>query len=528
MGEQLFFTIKTKDEDTVNAILTRNENIEIDGLNVLKEMITAGQRIFIVFGGDKPLWETGLIGIGIITKPPYDTGYDKNNYKVQITPKVLLNHPITREDLIPYRDTYGTIGISPIVKWEPNQALSRVPEKNAIALMRAMLELDESVESQLNMLIDADMMKRVKGVTNIMVEIPTEYGEEIETAVSDKYMNSHNKDKSINYCTNMKWNFQLNRIVFGAPGTGKSYELEQDRKKILNDGSIGDFERVTFHPEYSYSQFVGTYKPVTDELGEIRYQFVPGPFMRIYSEALENARTDDPQPFVLLIEEINRAKVAAVFGEVFQLLDRADDGSSMYEIEASEDIRKYLAGKLGGAPDNYRRIKLPDNMFIWATMNSADQGVFPMDTAFKRRWNFEYLSINANEDKVVSTVDLVKDRPESNVNWNRFRKAINTKLTSEYKVNEDKLLGPFFLSGNLIAPVSDTDSSMAYPDEFRDAFRNKVIMYLYEDAARQNRHKLFSGCDSAMYSSVCEAFDRTGMEIFGENFRTDYYDQQKE
>ena len=340
----------------------------------------------------------------------------------------------------------------------------------------------------------------------------------------------HTKIDSNNktWVTGLKTDFSLNRIVFGAPGTGKSYELEQDRKKILNDGSIGDFERVTFHPEYSYSQFVGTYKPVTDELGEIRYQFVPGPFMRIYSEALENARTDDPQPFVLLIEEINRAKVAAVFGEVFQLLDRADDGSSMYEIEASEDIRKYLAGKLGGAPDNYRRIKLPDNMFIWATMNSADQGVFPMDTAFKRRWNFEYLSINANEDKVVSTVDLVKDRPESNVNWNRFRKAINTKLTSEYKVNEDKLLGPFFLSGNLIAPVSDTDSSMAYPDEFRDAFRNKVIMYLYEDAARQNRHKLFSGCDSAMYSSVCEAFDRTGMEIFGENFRTDYYDQQKE
>lgn len=95
-------------------------------------------------------------------------------------------------------------------------------------------------------------------------------------------------------------------------------------------------------------------------------------------------------PHSSVIEEINRANVAAVFGDVFQLLDRGDDEVSEYPIQASEDIKKYLAEELGGNPDDYAEIRIPDNMFIWATMNSADQGVFPMDTAFKRRWDFTY------------------------------------------------------------------------------------------------------------------------------------------
>lgn len=138
--------------------------------------------------------------------------------------------------------------------------------------------------------------------------------------------------------------------------------------------------------------------------------------MRVYVEALKSGRTENPQPHLLLIEEINRAKVAAVFGDVFQLLDRDDDGVSEYEIQASEDIRKYLAKQLGGTPDNYQKIRIPNNMFIWSTMNSADQGVFPMDTAFKRRWNFEYLGINENEEKISGIGK--SNSPEAMSQWN--------------------------------------------------------------------------------------------------------------
>lgn len=318
--------------------------------------------------------------------------------------------------------------------------------------------------------------------------------------------------------------FPKNRIIFGAPGTGKSFNLKNDCEALLRHTS-GSYERVTFHPDYTYSHFVGTYKPVTDIEGNIRYQYVPGPFMRVYVDALKSSKTDKPQPHLLLIEEINRAKVAAVFGDVFQLLDRDDEGISEFEIHASEDIRNHLAEKLDGYPSDFDRIRIPDNMFIWATMNSADQGVFPMDTAFKRRWHFEYLGINHKADLIKGKINLGKGTHELEVDYNRLRKAINEKLTKDYKVNEDKLLGPFFLSKRVLK-TNEKDGTIADPTKFIDSFKSKIIMYLYEDAAKQHKHKLFDGCDSSKFSSVCEAFDEIGIDIFGNGFR-ELYDQQE-
>lgn len=143
---------------------------------------------------------------------------------------------------------------------------------------------------------------------------------------------------------------------------------------------------------------------------------------------LQNSRTDARKPFFIVVEEINRANVATVFGDVFQLLDRGDDEVSEYPIQASEDIKKYLAVELGGNPDDYSEIRIPNNMFIWATMNSADQGVFPMDTAFKRRWDFTYLSIDDSEAGIVGKkVILGQGERRRVVEWNTLRKAINNE-----------------------------------------------------------------------------------------------------
>ena len=330
----------------------------------------------------------------------------------------------------------------------------------------------------------------------------------------------------LNYKTNYPTDFERNRIIFGAPGTGKSYKIKADCEDLLN-GTSGNYERVTFHPDYTYSQFVGTYKPVTDTDGNIKYTFVPGPFMRVFVAAVKSGRTENPQPYVLIIEEINRAKVAAVFGDVFQLLDRDDDGVSEYDIHASEDIKNYLAKELDGTAENFGTIRIPDNMFIWATMNSADQGVYPMDTAFKRRWAFEYLGINANESHIHGSITLGSTVTQ-NVEWNLLRRAINDKLAKEYKVNEDKLMGPFFLSKKVLKTVSDTDMTIANPELFTRTFKSKVIMYLYEDAAKQHKHKLFSGCeDTTKYSAVCDSFDKIGIQIFGDDFEEVYYNPQK-
>lgn len=325
------------------------------------------------------------------------------------------------------------------------------------------------------------------------------------------------------YNTELSVRYERNRIVFGAPGTGKSFRLKSDCEDLMEKTS-GTYERVTFHPDYSYSQFVGTYKPVMGEDGNsIRYDFVPGPFMRVYVDAIKSGRTGYPKAHLLLIEEINRAKVAAVFGDVFQLLDRDGDGVSEYEIQASEDIRRYLAKELGGLPDNYNKIKLPNNMFIWATMNSADQGVFPMDTAFKRRWNFEYLGINESEKEIIGVGKIVLPGEPDAVEWNAVRRAINDRMASEYRINEDKLMGPFFLAKKVIA--SDENGMIIDAEKFMEAFKSKVIMYLYEDAVKQRKHDFFNGCDSSKYSSVCEAFEEKGMAIFGTSVKNAVYNK---
>ena len=316
------------------------------------------------------------------------------------------------------------------------------------------------------------------------------------------------------YHTSLATAFDYNRVVFGAPGTGKSFKLKQDCSRLMAGGGL--YERVTFHPDYTYGQFVGSYKPVTDDCGEIRYDFVPGPFMRVLVAALKSARSGNAKPYLLLIEEMNRAKVAAVFGDVFQLLDRDDRGASEYEIHTSEEIKKHLARELGGAADQYGVLRVPNNMYIWASMNSADQGVYPMDTAFKRRWSFEYLGINENDHLVRGTVTLGQGTSAREIEWNQFRKALNEKLAVEYHINEDKLLGPFFLAKKFIE--SDNAGRIIHQDRFIHAFKSKVLMYLYEDAAKQFRGRLFAGCDSSRYSSICDAFDSMGVEIFGADF----------
>ena len=347
--------------------------------------------------------------------------------------------------------------------------------------------------------------------------------------------------RPIRFATGYNSTYSRNRILFGAPGTGKSFTLNGDRKELLygdrdvDEDSIdrtlhGEYERVTFHPDYSYANFVGTYKPVpcTDSDGKdaITYSYVPGPFMRTYVKALRNSRTDTPKPYLLVIEEINRANVAAVFGDVFQLLDRGGDEVSEYPIQASEDIKKYLAGELGGNPDDYSEIRIPDNMFIWATMNSADQGVFPMDTAFKRRWDFTYLGIDDSEAGIVGKkVILGQGDDRRIVEWNALRKAINNELLT-YKVNEDKLMGPYFISKKNLPEGEMIDSAV-----FTRIFKNKVIMYLFDDAAKQKRITLFGGCDEKaknQYSKICKEFDTKGVYIFCEGISSQFIDNVPE
>ena len=177
-----------------------------------------------------------------------------------------------------------------------------------------------------------------------------------------------------------------------------------------------------------------------------------------------------------------------------------------------------MCDEIGGQPADYSEIMLPDNLFIWSTMNSADQGVFPMDTAFKRRWNFEYIGIDDEEVDSVTGVTNVPGKFKlppgvKELEWNKLRKAINELLSSDdVKVNEDKLLGPFFInSKKYIVPgtIDELDK------EFYKLVENKVLMYLYEDAAKTKKSKVFAdNIDSNRFSALKKAFETRDLSIF--------------
>lgn len=327
-----------------------------------------------------------------------------------------------------------------------------------------------------------------------------------------------------------KWTEEKrNLIVFGAPGTGKSYKLNRMKEKLIGKNNVDQYERVTFHPEYSYASFVGVYKPTPfkDENNKdsITYKFVPGPFIRMYVKAKQNPE----KPYIIVIEEINRSNTAAVFGDLFQLLDRNSDFESEYPIAASKDIQDYLYGqeKAYSFDDNdHSIIRIPGNLFIWATMNSADQGVFPMDSAFKRRWNFEYVDVDEGYNSPIadgspytvenSKFSITTNGKKESIYWNDLRCAINNRLVTDLKVNEDKLLGAFFIK------VDESDGSVSLED-----IKYKVLMYLFDDVARQRRDSIF-GKSTTRFSDIINQFDEKGLKVFNDVIYDEYRNKHPE
>ena len=252
----------------------------------------------------------------------------------------------------------------------------------------------------------------------------------------------------------------IQTIYYGCPGTGKSHtvkiiaEGENGEKIIKYEDGTNNIFRTTFHPDYDYATFVGCYKPVK-ERDAIDYKFIPQVFTNAYVCAYRH-RED---PIYLIIEEINRGNCAQIFGDLFQLLDRTN-GESDYAIKPDTELAKYLASQ--GVPSE--ELKLPDNLHIYATMNTSDQSLFPMDSAFKRRWAMEYMPINYTQKKASKfTIEVAgKKYP-----WIKFLEMVNERIVNATD-SEDKQMGEFFIKGDV--------------DERE--FKNKVMFYLWNDVCK--------------------------------------------
>jgi hypothetical protein len=381
--------------------------------------------------------------------------------------------------------------------------------KDRIESIGAIRILKEALLDNLNHFIYAnrDGVHKKEGVNS---ELLRAYSERVSTYleltdVKIVISENHTAQEDTTEESTTSIDLPYNRIVYGAPGTGKSYKLEEDRK----DQTFASFERVTFYPNYSYSQFVGTYKPVPIDDEKISYKYVPGPFVRILIKALNNPS----QNYLLLIEEINRANVSSVFGDIFQLLDRSSDGSSQYTIAISNDLKEHLNEELRDEiKDSVSELYIPKNLYIWSTMNSADQGVFSLDSAFKRRWSFEYTSVNNGVTEMKNPI--VEIYSGKRIHWNDLRMAINKNLsTKEISINEDKLIGPFFLKENELNE-----------EAFDKSFKNKLLMYLYEDVLKHKKGMFFTS-EATSFSKLIDLLDAEE-EIF--NFDLDYIDESTE
>lgn len=253
----------------------------------------------------------------------------------------------------------------------------------------------------------------------------------------------------------------LQQILFGAPGTGKSHTINQEIKEEENN-SI----RTTFHPDSDYSTFVGCYKPTKDEeRGEITYDFTPQAFTNAYVAAWK----DLDNPFYLIIEEINRGNCAQIFGDIFQLLDRNEQGHSSYKTTPDQDLANYIRKQLADTDiedsevKSGKKMQLPPNLHIWATMNTSDQSLFPIDSAFKRRWDWRYIPIDyTDRGHFIACGD-------TQYSWADFLQKVNDKVEAVTQ-SEDKKLGYWFM-GNGAEQKEITI----------DRFVSKVIFYLWND-----------------------------------------------
>lgn len=338
-------------------------------------------------------------------------------------------------------------------------------------------------------------------------------------------------------------NKPLQQIYYGAPGTGKSYEIDKITK-------VYDTIRTTFHPDSDYSTFVGAYKPtmtkvelrdmsghLVKEEGTTRvvkedcitYKFVKQAFLKAYLSAWKKYAEGNESgiaPQFLVIEEINRGNCAQIFGDLFQLLDRQDNGFSSYSIEADADLQREIAEafkaekdymltkelNLQGVVKDYvgnlaediksgKILLLPSNFYIWATMNTSDQSLFPIDSAFKRRWDWHYVKIaDAKKDYKLKCGDEVCD-------WWTFVQAVNEKIAEETS-SDDKKLGYFFCK-----PQNEGEPIGV------ERFVSKVLFYLWNDVFKDGNTTDFNVSDNSNKQPSFDAFYNDDNTINIENVR---------
>ena len=410
----------------------------------------------------------------------------------------------------------------------------------------------------------ADKNKKVL-VSAVPKEILSNYQKRVDTFLSlnaTKVIGLENSDEdaednSSDNLENTRIPGGTNILLYGVPGSGKSWTIEHEYRKPESE-----VVKLVFHPDYTYSDFVGQILPNVDEDGQVSYKFTPGPFTKILRDSYNNPKKE----YLLIIEEINRGNAPAIFGEAFQLLDRKvaidnadnDDGfpvgTSEYGIKNTA-----IAAVVYGADRSNDEIRIPSNLSIIGTMNTSDQNVFTLDTAFQRRWNMRLIENSFDNVAPGFANALILD---TGVRWEKFCTEINKIVVNNgigVASTEDKRLGTYFVHpedlffdenmGDLTTDeyrkLCEEENDDAFPDEKKERlacirkalkqnrkFSEKVIKYLWDDAFKFNREMVFNCTEYKSLEDVIRAFMYAkGFErfkIFLDNVRSSFRDANEQ
>lgn len=356
-----------------------------------------------------------------------------------------------------------------------------------ICFSKKRIECDFEVGEELDNIFDTSNIKDIKNPLQKNREVIFKYLEEkvdknktqnliekIKNEVEEYIKNKKIKKIKINKCKQ--------KIYYGVPGCGKSYRIKKEIEEVMESEKDKNNRvfRVTVHPDYSYSDFVGSIMPKVRD-GKINYEFVPGIFTLTLKKALE--LRDQDKNVYLIIEEMTRGNIAEIFGDIFQLLDRNENGESEYEID-NENVYRIIYGKERNTDLDNFKIKLPSNFYLWGTLNTNDQNVFVMDNAFKRRFEFQLIKADGSKAEMNSKLEEEFKKFFENENkngfekdkfWrlnNNFVKKLNNYIVKELDLNEDKQIGNYFIK------VSDDNQ------DFANIVANKLLYYLWYDVQK--------------------------------------------
>lgn len=393
--EANYISMRIAMPEQAHQLIGGAKQMTIDGIGTLKEAFTIGKIIFIVLGGDKGKssvdWETGFYALGHVIKTPYDIGYKQSSrggdyFKIDMEIDCVFERPIPRSDFLEYQDAYDAPFIGPELHRDPSQAVCTLKDTQAVAIIRAVIDMMPGLKPEIENVFNQDFMDRVLGSVKMLIPTDVEYGESTEEAMDSFKVESVAKREESNedaddileeytredflaevFMSDEQYDLlkgiiysRKNLILQGAPGVGKTFMAKRLAYSLMGVKDASRIKMVQFHQSYSYEDFIIGYRPTSTG-----FKLETGPFYDFCKKAEKDTR-----PHFFIIDEINRGNVSNIFGELLMLIENDKRGEKLNLLYSGEPF------------------SVPKNVYIIGMMNTADRSLAIIDYALRRRFAF--------------------------------------------------------------------------------------------------------------------------------------------